>query len=757
MRGGRRNWLALMLVALPAWAAGLAPPASADPGSPEIAPTAVVPQVLSSRADMVTGGDVLIRVPVPSPLLPSELGVKLDNRDITSQFTTTRDRQLIGRLTGLRVGSALLSVWVRGAQAGSVVLVNHPVSGPVFSGPHEQPFVCQTADFRLPGGARLGAPLDGDCSIETRVDYFYRARDDATAFRPLDAAQPPPADIAELRVGGKSVRHIVRLQTGTVNRGIYQIAVLHDPYTDESVAPWHAWPGWNGRLVYAFGGGCNGGWNRQGATVGDVLNPYLLAQGYAIASSSLNVFGNNCSEVLAAETMAMVKERFIETVGVPRFTIGWGCSGGSYQQHFIADGYPGLLDGIIPGCSFPDLLSTITMLADINLMRRYFVREDALPFTAAQQRAVAGVATLATLEHPDVLRGIKRIAVAGFVPDGLPPQMLFDPVANPKGVRANVFAHAANYFGRDPASGAGLRPLDNVGVQYGLQALRGGTISLEQFIDLNAGIGGYDDLGRPSPERSQGSAQAVAAAYGAGLLPAGGALGNVPIIDYRAYTDDLPRGDLHLRYHSFAMRARLAATPSAAANHVMFVEDARYGLYSDKSPLLREALRQMDAWLTAVADDNGDLPVAEKVRRHRPADLHDTCMTRDDPARAVREPMHALSGKCAALYPAPAAAHVAAGAPLAGDVLKCRLRALAREDYPQAPTDAQWRRLQEIFPTGVCDWSLPGVGQTARGTMWARFPLQLPPTGAGGGPEVPTVPDIAESAGASAGGAGIRP
>jgi hypothetical protein len=55
--------------------------------------------------------------------------------------------------------------------------------------------------------------------------------------------------------------------------------------------------------------------------------------GYAMASSSLNVFGNNCSDLLASETLMMTKERFIETYGVPAYTIGFGCSGGSYQQH----------------------------------------------------------------------------------------------------------------------------------------------------------------------------------------------------------------------------------------------------------------------------------------------------------------------------------------------------------------------------------------------------------------------------------------
>ena len=678
---------------------------------------------------MVTGGDVLVRVPVPAGLQPGDLVLKMGDADVSQHFSVSRDGDLIARLTGLQVGQASLDVLIQGRRVGGVALVNHPVSGPMFSGPHEQPFICQTTDFVLPGGERLGEPLDGNCSIATRVDYVYRtSTQTGNALRPLPVDENPPPDVAMLARDGKPVRYIVRLETGTINRAIYQIAVLHDPYGDPPVDPWRTWTGWNNRLIYAFGGGCNGGWHRQGASVGDVLNAHLIEQGYAVASSSLNVFGNNCNEVLAAETMAMVKERFIKTFGVPRFTVGWGCSGGSYQQHYIADAYPGLLDGIIPGCSFPDLLSTITMLADINLMQRYFTQPGAMSYTPEQQRAVAGVANLATLQNADFARGIKRIAVAGIVPESLPRALLFDPEDNPSGLRANVFAHGVNYFGRDASNGAALRPLDNVGVQYGLRALLEGVISVDQFLDLNERIGGYDDNGLPSARRSHGAVRALEAAYDVGLVTGYGALASIPIIDYRAYTDDLPKGDLHLRYHSFAMRERLAEGASAGANHVMLVEDARHGLYSTNSPLLREALAQMDAWLSGIVADHGPEPAPVKVARHRPPGLQDVCMTRDEEPQRIEETMRPQAGTCAALYPAPAAPHVAAGAPLRGDVLKCSLRPAQRSTYPQM-TDAQWSRLSALFSSGVCNWGADGVGHDDVRSTWQRFPLQAPQTG----------------------------
>ena len=52
-----------------------------------------------------------------------------------------------------------------------------------------------------------------------------------------------------------------------------------------------------------------------------------------------------------------------------------------------------------------------------------------------------------------------------------------------------------------------------------------------------------------------------------------------------------------------------------------------------------------------------------------------------------------------------------AGGPLAENILKCQLKPLDPSDYPAVPSPAQLARLAAVFPTGVCDWSKPGVGQ----------------------------------------------
>jgi hypothetical protein len=299
---------------------------------------------------MVSGGDVLVRVSLPASIPVNQVRVSVNGEDATSLFRLDEStRSLMGLATGLKNGVNEMAVTVGGhSAAGRLAVTNHPIAGPIFSGPHEQPFICETDSFKLPSGETLGKPLDANCSIKTRVDYFYRSTA-AGALKPLTPPASAPADLARTTtLDGVTVPYVVRIETGTINRSIYQIAMLHQPGTEPPPDPWARAAGWNRRLIYTHGGGCTNGWYRQGSTTGGVDDDVMLRQGYAVASASLNVFGNNCNDLLASETMMMVKERFVEAYGAPRFTIGWGCSGGSYQQLQTADNYPGLLDGIIP-------------------------------------------------------------------------------------------------------------------------------------------------------------------------------------------------------------------------------------------------------------------------------------------------------------------------------------------------------------------------------------------------------------------------
>jgi Tannase-like family of unknown function (DUF6351) len=678
--------------------------------------------VLSSRPEVVSAGNALVRVRIPGDVPAGDVRVDRDGTNVTAGFRSVDGgRALEGLVTGLRTGRNVLTATASRARPARLALDDHPVTGPVFAGPHEQPFICDTAAFATVGGGRLGPPVDADCSAATRVEYVYRTT--AGVFAPLPEGKSRPADLAWTTTSvGRRVPYIVRVETGTINRAIYEMSMLHDPLTP-APDPWHRSDGWNDRLIYNFGGGCPGGWYAQGRSTGGVMDDVMLRQGYAVASSSLNVFGNNCNDLLAAETTSMVKERFVEAYGPPAFTIGWGCSGGSYQTHQIGDNYPGLLDGIVSGCSFPEVgFATINTISDARLLNHYF-REVALgALDQEQQRAVSGFGRWESIANLAGAGG--RIDPRIFCPDQLPAQLRYQPQTNPTGARCDVYDHTVNVYGRDPRTGFARRPLDNTGIQYGLGALRDKTITPQQFLDLNEGIGGFDADANFVPQRTRADLAATRAAYRSGrMLNAGAGLASMPMIDYRAYTDDLPGGDLHMRFHSFATRARLLKANGTFANQVMLAEDDRFGLFSLASPVLSNALTQMDRWLTGLAADHRPGRPIDRVVRDKPRDLTDACWTRDAEPRKITEPQVAGNGTtaCNTLYPVWPSPRLVAGGPIEGDIVKCRLRAIDPAEYGSPLTAPQLDRLRKIFPGGVCDWSAPGVEQQGLAGTWQSF------------------------------------
>ena len=689
-------------------------------------------RVLSNpRPEFVSGGDVLVGVTRPTGTQASGVRLTLNGGDITSALRTdATGRTLMALVKGLNDGSNTLGATAGNATA-KLTVVNHAVAGPVISGPHETPFICETEKFTLMSGGVAGKALDADCSIASRIDYVYkstapaapagRGRGSENTFKPLADPKTIPSDVAMVTTSlGAQVPFIVRVETGTINRGVYEIAMLFNPAKDAQPDFMTKPSGWNGRLIYTYGGGCAGGWYKQGTGTGGVDDEVMLQQGYAVASNSLNVFGNDCSELLAIETMMMTKEHFIEAYGAPKWTVGFGGSGATYQQHQIGDGYPGLLDGLIVQRSFPDMeFGTVGMISDARLLANYFDKlAAAVTFTDEQQRQIAGLGQLATLKTNGLNPG--RITVGEYC--SLPEAMRYDPVKNPTGARCDVYDHAVNVWGRDPKTGFARRPLDNVGVQYGLGALNSGTITKEQFLDLNAKIGGYDHDGKIVSTRTVADLAAVRIAYRMGRMTwGGGGLATTPILDYRAYLDDAPGGNIHLRYHSFSMRERLQKANGYTDNQVMLTDDRRWG-DSLKAPALRQGLAQMDHWLTKIADDTSKDSKLVKLRRAKPADFVDACWTRDEHPQRIVERQMPNSGKCNELYPANSFPRGVAGSPLAADIIKCQLKPIAAPNYKVTFTPAEMTRLKEIFATGVCDWSKPGVEQQPMAGTWQALP-----------------------------------
>ena len=670
-------------------------------------------RTLSARADMVSGGDVLIQIAVPASAGTS-VAITVNGHEPNAEINATTPATLIVRLKDLQPGRNVFEVGVKGRRpAVQLAVVNHPIAGPVISGPHQTPFKCETEALGF------GPPLDADCTVATRVEYFYRSNADSppqgNPVRPYDVNGPKPADLEmTTTLDGKTVPYIVRREMGTINRAVYLIAFLHEPGTPLP-DPWR--PGgstWNGRLVYSFGAGCQAGYH-QGLAIGGFLgNRRLLeesqlgdsgiAKGYALASSSLNAFGTNCADVISAETMMMVKEHFIETFGVPRYTIGSGRSGGSMQQHLIANNYPGLLDGLIPTAAFADTLTFINHMSDCELLDRA-VQTSSLTWTDDQKAAVAGEAnwqfcTRNGAGFPCSARTCDRM---GAGRPGLQSK------TNPNGARCTYQDNMVNIFGRDPKPGFARRPFDNVGIQYGLKALNDGKITIEQFIDLNRRVGGHDIDGNVVAARTVADPEALRIAFQSGRVnDASKGMAMVPMIDVRPYTDGT--GDVHDAVNSHVTRARLLAANGTSGNQVLHTYGP--GIFMDR--VQPANLDEMDQWLAAIARDTAPAKTPlEKAIRNRPATVTDACYTKD--GQKITD-----MTRCAQMFPVYANPRLVAGLPIGATTLKCELKAVDKKDYATRLTDAQAAAIKAAFPSGVCDFTQKGVAVRAPDT-WLSY------------------------------------
>jgi hypothetical protein len=418
--------------------------------------------------------------------------------------------------------------------------------------------------------------------------------------------------------------------------------------------------------------------------------------------------------------MAMIKERFIEQYGLPKFTIGSGGSGGSMQQRQIVQNYPGLLDAITTGISYPDLVSILPGVVDCSLLNRYFdtiANPDDWP--ASRRAKVDGYSlnpagTDTTCRSWNGFARLWQSPFNGFSPV-VPPELRYDPVTNPSGARGTWWDGVINSVGRDPRTGFARSGYDNVGVQYGLNALDNGDISVEEFLDLNEKVGGLDVDANFVPDRSVGDLVAIENVYRTGRLVSGeGQI--VPTIDTRGYTDQL--GDIHTRERTFAMLARMEKANGTTANQVNWMTPFFGGAAGVN--LAERALLAHNEWLENISADTSADSYAAKVIKNKPAWVKDTCWESDGTAH--EEPFTLdPSAVCNQLFPIHSSVRVEAGSPLAEDIMKCRTRPIDFSDFSVTFTDAQKQRLRAIFPSGVCDWSLPGVMQKPIKGTWLDF------------------------------------
>ncbi len=642
---------------------------------------------------------------------------------------------------------------------------------PTYTDDLDYPFACRTE------GSKLGQPLvdnqdqagtavyalddagnktekiigySKDCSANTRVLYYYRSTKTGEFLPHEDQAD----DVEQLTINGETVPFEVRLEIGTINRHIYIIALLRGP-NDAPDTPDLTY--WNRKLIYQLRGGVGIG-RRQGRIDPSYIpsrGTVELQQGYAIAHSTANQTATSYDIELAEDTMARVKRQFIARYAEPLYTIGIGKSGGAIQQYLIGQNRPGLLDGGIAMYSYPDTVTQITRVMDCELLEYYFdvVDADNDKWQTWSQRAwIEGFNARDDLSNPfEQMRALQKLMLGQWPSwsDGqtectrswrnLTPQ-----VANPRYTYfASLFAPSVaaqvpftywdnqkRVYGTDE-HGYARRTYDNVGVQYGLMALKRGQITIEEFLHLNDNIGGWlppaemqrerywhsgggeSDLAdvsiwshqNMSATRSEGDVAAMAAAYRSGNVFLGEL--SMPLIDFRHYLE--PELDMHHSLQSFAARLRMLRQQGHADNQLIWFSELPFTPQGD-------ALRLLERWLDNMRADES-LSVVDA----RPASASDRCYSDSGELIASGSTVWngAWNGKddgeCMQRFPTYSNPRMVAGDDYAGDIFKCILRSVdaAIADGAYAPIDvtAQRKELQRVFASGVCDYSL---GDAAR-------------------------------------------
>jgi hypothetical protein len=733
-------------------------------------PTFMV-EVVSSSPDQVSGGDARLHIEVPRTVPLHQVQVIVNGTDQSDHFTTIPGtRTLTGVVDGLDVGENTVTVKPNGKGKGrpqpvNLTLSNHPVIGPIFSGLHQHPFICSVQE------QGLGQPLVDDenegfpvfaedeiigysknCSAATLVQYVYKSTDGN--FKPYTPGGERPGDMSQTTtMDGHTVDYIVRWERGTINRFIYSIAMLAPADNSPDDLDRSAW---NGKLIYYFQGGVAIGHYQGNPSGSRMLYDHGLSLGYAIAYSTGNKSGTHYNLVLGGETALMVKERFIELYDVPGYTVGLGGSGGAIQQYIYAQNHPGLIDAAVPQYSYPDMVTQAIHVGDCELLEFYMDVLDAVnPRWAdwSNRTLIEGLNASNSVFNPYTgslgasecvmgWRGLSPLALNplyGYADN----QELYEPPTAVGAIEWSHFGDLINVYGVAD-DGYARSFWDNVGVQYGLEAVATGQITPEEFLKLNSLIGGWknepdmvqegspfyppgviDPLNwdpwsyrnqvfsvdplTPAP-RTEGDLDAMRAAYEEGLVFMGDI--DIPVIDWRHYLED--ELDMHNTHQSFASRQRIRDARGDSDNQIIWFTDiGPGGPQFDQTP---EALEVIDEWMSNIFDN----PTGG-VAGNKPSRAVDRCFNAAGSQIAAGSDVwngildDQPLGACSALFPLYSTSRIVAGGPFKGSIFKCELKtvtqAIADGDYGVwTPTPVEQAMLETIFPDGVCDFSEPDIG-----------------------------------------------
>jgi len=650
-----------------------------EPGDPSITQPEPQPEpkfgqgtieVLSNHAELISGGDALIRVVADNPEELTGATLNIGKKDATAALVPQEDGSLMGLVEGLALGENTLTVTLASSAILTRTITNHPKGGPVISGPQVQPWKCtntaqqldeqcnQAPEFSfkyLPAKAYMSF-VDNMKKVADRIDGpedlidipmdLLKIGISGQALENYDPENPPnTSDIATTVTDtGAEVPFIVRVERGVINRDRYQIMVLYDPSE-----PWDAinpQPQWNQKLLIHHGSNVGVEFGMANPPTTELGNGIVVAlsRGFATMSTAQGNLGHNANLVTGAESLMMVKEHLIENYGPLRYTIGTGCSGGAIMQLHVANAYPGIYQGLIVQCAYPDVWTTAVQFADYHLLNKQFdwqLPSEPMDVPLVLKSVLADPGPVPMISFYGHLPINPIASDAAFFPAAFPDQekcrgiddtsLLYHPTDNPEGIRCGLVDWMHNQFGpREVADWGPVEeqisrgftgvPFDNIGVQYGLAALQSGLISGETFLELNRNIGGLDVDFRRQDERNKANMQALSNAYRTGAINTTDNMNDLPIIDLRG----LDPGAAHDAFHSWQLRERLQQAHGNADNHVIWfgpVPVAGDTIYTT------QALLVMDDWLAKVEAADEEALLAEKVRTARPVQARDRCLS----------------------------------------------------------------------------------------------------------------------------------
>ncbi|KAJ5564279.1 hypothetical protein N7513_000521 [Penicillium frequentans] len=537
--------------------------------------------VISAIHGIVTGDKALVLV---SGVKSNRPTLKLNDFDESDNLQPVPEdtSKWKGVLTGFAVGSNKLLATDTGVEATAVVR-GFPIQGPVFSGPHIQPWMSTTEQNDL------GPAVDNHCNAPTITKYYYMDAQ-TSQFLPYDQGSP------QIRISWLTLRRMQALRSLILSGMKKELQI-----EDQSVLQTGLTPG----MRYT------------------VFLDMALRRGFMVARSTQMQSATNSDSVRAAESILMLKQHVMVHYGEIKYTLASGPSGASIMQQMIANQYPGLLQGIMPLSSVHSSWYVPGICIESMLLEHYWSESSPALWSDSKARlAVDGHVDHDVRDFWNTVFGSEK--TGGVDPTqgtGLESNETYNSRSNPAGARGTLQDYQVNYLGKRSRSewtpmeaeinrGFASLPWDNEGIQYGLNALLNHQISVEQFLDLNQKVGGVDIDGKYISSRTVASPETIERLHRCGLINDFRHLAEVAILDLRCQEREDPIRS-HTQFHTWVSKMGLTRAQGHAENQAIWMCP---GFKTVQGPP-EAAFVFMDSWLSAAHKDTADLPLAEKIRK----------------------------------------------------------------------------------------------------------------------------------------------